>query len=383
MSPPFKSPRASTWYGQCMAVLVATFWFVLPAHAQADRLILRDLRLLGNITVIGFDEEGVKVTDNSMIPWHEIELGTVSPDKQADFDRLRKELGDPLFRIHQRLKVGDYAGAREPAETIFDRYKDRDSKVAYMVCQATMWGRLAEGDRAAALEPYFCCLRIMKKSARTSEVTQLPGSRSLDYDKQTGLTSDLLPLFFDRDKAAKALPKASVAATSIGSGAPDGVLVYMAALAIAAENFSQAESWKNRIRSGNPTLKQWPVILTAQSRIQTGDLIGARADLEPLIYSFETWNQPVAWYLMGISGARSSEFLRIENGVLDLLHVPPLFGNDHPELAAAALAETYSALRRIQQPEQAQDIRRQLLLFYGGTTHAEQIRQATQSNSNP
>ncbi|WDI44371.1 hypothetical protein [Bremerella sp. P1] len=383
MSLPFDSPRVSTWCGQCMAVLVAAFWLAVPAHVQADRLILRDLRLIGNITVIGFDEEGVKVTDNNLIPWHEIELGTVSPDKQADFDRLRKELGDPLFRIHQRLKVGDYAGAREPAETVFDRYKNRDSKVAYMVCQATMWGRLAEGEREAALEPYFCCLRIMKKSARTSEVTQLPGSRTLDYDKQTGLTSDMLPIFFDREKAAEALPKASTAATSIGSGAPDGVLVYMASLAIAAEDFAQAESWRSRIKSGNPTLKQWPVILTAQSRIQTGDLIGARADLEPLIHSFETWNQPVAWYLLGISGSRSSEFLRIENGVLDLLHIPALYGNEHPELAAAALSETYSALRRIQQPEQAQDIRRQLLLFYGGTTHAQEIREATKSQSNP
>lgn len=151
MSLPFDSPRVSTWHRQYMAVLFAAFWLVMPTHAQADRLILRDLSFLSDITVIGFDEEGVKVTDNSLVPWHEIELGTVSPDKQADFDRLRKELGDPLFRIHQRLKVGDYAGANEPAEAIFDRYKNRDSKVAYMVCQATMWGRLAEGEREAAL----------------------------------------------------------------------------------------------------------------------------------------------------------------------------------------------------------------------------------------
>ncbi len=383
MSLPSRSPRISSRCKECMAVLVAAFWLTIPMHAQADRLILRDLRLLGNITVIGFDEEGVKVTDNNLIPWHEIELGTVGADKQADFDRLRKELGDPLFRIHQRLKVGDYAGAREPAEAVFDRYKNRESKVAYMVCQAAMWGRLAEGEREAALEPYFCCLRIMKKTARTSEVTQLPGSRSLDYDKQTGLTSDLMPLFFDREKAVAALTPASTAATSIGSSAPDGVLVYMAALAIAAEDFAEAEKWRGKINSGNPTLKQWPVILTAQSRIRSGDLIGAQADLQPLIYSFEPWNQPVAWYLLGISGARSSEYLRIENGVLDLLHVPALYGSDHPELAAAALSETYTALKRIQQPDQAQDIRRQLMLYYGGTTHAEQLRETTTSKSNP
>lgn len=380
MFPPSNAAFIGSWrtglLGFCFSLGLA-----LPiSSAQADRLILRDLTVIQDVTVIGFDEEGVKVTDQSMIPWYAIELGTVDPEKQADFDRLRDDLGVPLFRVHQRLKVGDYAGAREPAEAVFARYKDRDSNVAYLVCQATMWGRIAAGDRAAALEPYFCCLRMLKTGK--IDPSKLPGTRKLDFDKSTGLTGDLLPIFFDQERAAAALPLVSAAAGSI-RGIPDGVYVYLASLAIAADEIETAESWQKKIRSGHPIVKQWNELLLVNTLVQTNDLPGARGLLEPKIHALEPWNQPVAWYLLGVSGARSEEYIHIENGILDLLHLPAMYGNQHPELAAAALVETNIALRRIQQPEQAAEIRRQLLFYYGGTLHAERVRTATPSSSNP
>ncbi|MEW4455234.1 hypothetical protein AB1L30_21375 [Bremerella sp. JC817] len=381
MSPPSNRPLARQWRRIVMGLTVGVCLAVATDRAYADRLILRDLRLISNVTVVGFDEEGVKVTDNNLIPWHEIELGTVAPDKQADFDRLRNDLGLPLYRIHQRLTVGDYGGLQEPAEAVFERYKDRDSKTAYMVCQATMWGRLANGQREAALEAYFCCIRCLK--ANRSEPPSLPGPRRLEYDKQTGLSTDLLPLFFDQAAAAEALPKAASVANSLGQKAPEAVNIYMAALAIAAHDFAEAEKWERKLKTGNPTLKQWNDLLAAQTQVQTGNLIVARSELVPVIHTMDSCNLPVAWYLQGVAGARSSEFLMIEHGVLDLLHVPALYGNDQPELAAAALLEAHNALLRIKQPDQAADVRRQLLLFYGGTSHAKQIRSSRQLPSNP
>lgn len=381
MSPPSEPVQADAWHLRLLTFCV-TFWLISTASlAHADRLILRDLTLIQNVTVIGFDEEGVKVTDKSLIPWHEIELGTVSPDKQADFDRLRDELGIPLFRIHQRLKVGDYAGAREPAEQVFPRYKDRDSSAAYMVCQATMWGRLAEGDRATALEAYFCCLRILR--GNKADINQLPGSRRLNYEKSTGLTSDLLPIFFNKEKAAEGIPGAIASAKSLGSGTPDGVFVYLSSLLITAQQYPEAEIWTKKIRSGNSILKEWPELLSAYTFIQTGELGEARNLLEPKIHALQRGNQPVAWYLLGLSGTRSKDFVAIENGVLDLLHLPAIYGQQHPELSAAALAEANQALQRIQQTDQATSIRQQLLFFYGGTLHAEQLRTQLQPTSNP
>ncbi|PQO36686.1 hypothetical protein [Blastopirellula marina] len=381
MSPPSETSQADAWHLRSLAFCFS-FWLLgTAATAHADRLILRDLTLVRNVTVIGFDEEGVKVTDNNLIPWYEIERGTVSPEKQADFDRLREELGVPLFRIHQRLKVGDYAGAQEPAEQVFPRYKDRNSNVAYLVCQATMWGRLANGERAAALEAYFCCLRILR--AVRGEVSKLPGERRLDFDKTTGLTSDLLPLFFDQQKAAQAFPLADAAAKQLGRGAPDGVFVYLASLAIAAEKYPEAETWQKKIRSGNLILKEWPELLSAYTLVQSGKLAEARQQLEPKIHAFQPWNQPVAWYLLGISGTHSKEFVAIENGILDLLHLPAIYGHEHPELSAAALAEADQALQRIQQADKASRLRHQLLFFYGGTLHAEHLRAQLNSTSNP
>ncbi|PQO32444.1 hypothetical protein DTL21_19710 [Bremerella cremea] len=381
MSPPFKPTVAGSWLLRSLTFCLSIWLIGTASTALADRLILRDLTLIQDVTVIGFDEEGVKVTDNNLIPWYEIELGTVSPDKQTDFDRLRDELGIPLFRIHQRLKVGDYAGAREPAEQVFSRYKDRESNVALMVCLATMWGRLAEGDRASAVEAYFCALRILRSNR--AEVSKLPGSRRPDFDKSTGLTGDLLPLFFDKQKAATALPQATAAAKQLGSGTPDGVFVYLGSLAIAAEQFPEGEAWEKKIRSGNLVVKEWHDLLSAYALIQKGNLQEAHDLLEPNINALQRWNQPVAWYLLGVSGTRSKEFVAIENGILDLLHLPAVYGHEHPELSAAALAETDTALQRIQQSDRVTGVRHQLLFFYGGTLHAEQLRTKLNSSSTP
>ncbi|MBI1249483.1 hypothetical protein GC197_16785 [bacterium] len=381
MFPPFNRPGAGSWRCSLIALAAAIGTLTAADIASADRLILRDLTLINNVTVIGFDDEGVKVTDHDLIPWHVIELGTVSPDKQADFDRLRKEVGVPLFRIHQRLKVGDYPGALEPAEALFERYRNRDSKVAYMVCQAVMWGRLANGQREAALEPYFCCLRCLK--ANRADLASLPGSRQLDYDKQTGLTSDLLPLFFDHKLATESLPKAAAMAGKLGADLPNGVYVYMAALAITAEKYVDAENWIGRIKTGNLVVKEWPDILNANLSIETGDLDGARTQLQPLVNTLQPENQPVARYLLGIAGTRSQGFLMIENGILDLLYVPALYGNEYPELTAAALLETHTALLRVQQTAQATEIRQQLLLYYGGTQHANQLRAESKTPGKP
>lgn len=367
--------RPFRWGKSVLIILTCCLLFAFTTSVQADRLILRDLTLLRDVTVTGFDEEGVNVTDHGLVPWHQVELGSVGAERQADFDRLRDELGTPLYRIHQRMKVGDYAGLRAPADALFDRYKNRDSLPAYLVCQAVMWGRLATGDREGAVEPYFYCLRYLKQ--HKEDAAKLPGERHLNHDPQTGLSADLLPLFFNHDRAAATLPQASAAATAVGTSAADGIFVYMSALALAAENYEEADAWRKRIRSGNPTLKQWPQLLTAQQQIQTGSADQARAALTPQIHVLQSINQPVGWYLLGLAGARSENFLDIQNGVLDLLHIPALYGHAHPELAAAALQEASRALTRTREPDRAEEVRRQLHLYYGGTVHASRVEDNT------
>src|SRR5687767_7765212 len=126
-------------------ILVAAL--LAPAAARADRLVLRNLTILQNRAVQGFDEDGVRLDGGMVVGWDEIERGSVAAEQQAKFDALLKELGEPLYRVRQRLRTGDHEGLVAAAEQVFPRYAGRVSRAAYLVAQATMWGRLAVGRR--------------------------------------------------------------------------------------------------------------------------------------------------------------------------------------------------------------------------------------------
>src|SRR3954470_16967408 len=110
-----------------LALATSVLW---PAiSCPADRLILRNLDIVTDRTVTAFDEDGL-VLDGAReggtdrITWDEVERGKIALD-QPRFDKLLADLGAPLYRIRQRLKVGDYNAAREPAELLYPSFAER------------------------------------------------------------------------------------------------------------------------------------------------------------------------------------------------------------------------------------------------------------------
>src|SRR5690349_12003618 len=104
--------------------------YLLAAIGEsADRLILRNLDIILDRTVTALDEDGLvldapRAGGGNRITWDEIERGKVALD-QARFDALLSELGPPLYRIRQRLKIGDYVAASEPAELLYEKFSRR------------------------------------------------------------------------------------------------------------------------------------------------------------------------------------------------------------------------------------------------------------------
>jgi hypothetical protein len=175
--------------------------FALPA--RADRIVLRNLTIIGDKTVASFDEDGIRFAEGGAVTWDEVERGTVAPGKQAEFDKMLQELGEPLYRIRQRLAVEDYQGLLPQAEALYPRYRQRRSETAYLVCQGVMWGRIADRRREEALDPYLRCFELLR--AAQGNTVKLPGERRLQVDLESGLTPELLPVWFDRAAAAKVL----------------------------------------------------------------------------------------------------------------------------------------------------------------------------------
>jgi hypothetical protein len=335
----------------------------------ADRLILRNLDILTDRTVTALDEDGL-VLDASrpggaaLITWDEVERGTIALD-QARFDELLKSLGPPLYRIRQRLKIGDYEALAEPAELLYPRFAERQSQTAYMVCQATMWSRLADGRREAAVEPYLRSLELLRSGA--APASGLPGERQLPFEAKTGLSPDFLPVWFDADAAKAELAAVQQAIRRVAQPRPEGVYVYYASLALAAGETAEAQRVLPSIRGEDPLCARWREILLAEQEVRSGSPGPNVAALGESLDSLPPVCRPAALYWLGLAGVQSADEASIKDGILHLLAIAAAHPREQPELAAAGLYHAAAALDKLKDGPGAAAVRYELTSQYGGT----------------
>lgn len=346
-----------------------------PQSVRADRIVLRNLKTITDRTVISFDEDGLKLDDGSSLTWDEIEKATIAPDKQPAFDILLHEIGSHLYRIRQRLTTGDYEGLLPHAEAVYQRFVKRNSDTAYMVMQAVMWGRLAAGRREAALEPYLRCFELLR--SRGGAKVALPGERRLRFDTRTGLTPDLVPVWFDGQAARVALPEVFSRIAEMPRPRPAGVYVYYATLALAAGDDASAAKVLDAIQSEDAVVVELRTIIDAQREILAKDPGVAVAKLAVMSDSVSPSNRALARYWLGRGQLGSPVAEERHGGMLQLLRIPALQGRENPELAAAALFHAMEVLSAEGDLRGSVAVRRELLERYGQTYFATRLKEAS------
>ena len=357
-----------------MLILVASI-------ARGDQLVLRDLTRISGVQISRFDEDGILLENGDRYGWDRIERGTVATDKQPAFDRSLRELGEPLFRIRKRLDAGDYRELENEAETLYPRYRSRQSPTAYVVCQSVMWARLASGRREAAVEPYLRCFTILRSHG--DEVVDLPGKRRLRFDLQTGMSSELVPVWFSAKEAEQALPHVFQAVAEMPEPRPEGTRIYYATLALTIGRVEDARRVLDGIRGEEPALQQLREIVRAQLAIATGAAEAAADQLTERLEQYDAGTKPLAIYWLGTAQLRSKIPETQQRGLLRLMHLPAAYSKRYPELAAAALyrAAEFFSERRQTQPLAA--VRQELLEQYGQTVHAARLRDQFPQNQEP
>lgn len=354
--------------GWCAAVLL----FAMQGMA-ADRLILRNLTILSDRTVVEFNLDGVRLDDGRVVGWYDIERGQVSADKQAEFDRFLKEIGEPLFRVRQRLRVGDYRDLEVHVEPLYPRFAGRRSSTAYTVVQATMWSRIAQGRREAAVEPYFRAYEYVR--AQGTQELDLPGSKRLEFNPRTGLTPALVPLWFDAKAAREAMPLVAKAAGEMAQPRPAGAYVYFATLALAAGDLATADRVLKGVPSDGGELGQLLEIIAVQREQvagSTGSAGSAAGRLAARWSQFPAELHPLALYWLGQAHLRSEDTKVRQRGLLELLRIPAWYGESSPDLAAAALHAAMESLRKEGDSRGSIALRNELLVRYGQTYFAKQ-----------
>lgn len=351
-------------------LLVILLVSMTAQSAIADRIILRNLKIIDGPTVASFDEDGVRLDDRRMIGWYDIEKARVADDQQAKFDRLLKELGGPLFRIRQRMRVGDYKDLASHTEAIYPRYVDRQSPTAYLVKQATMWSRIAEGRREAAVEPYCRCYEYLRTPRNPSGL--LPGDRRLEFDVQTGMSSSLPPVWFDASAAKAALPSVYRSISAMKRPRPEGAYIYFATLALAAGDAATADRVLGAVKSETGSIGELRDIVAVQRELLTKQPGTATTKLEANLPGISLENKPLALYWLGRVQLSAEDVETRKQGLVRLLRIPALYGNQSPEISAAALYHGVDFLKQLDDVRGSVALRNELLVRYGQTYFAAQ-----------
>jgi len=357
----------------CAALLLAA------APARADLLDLRNGDLIEQ-KVAGFDFDGVRVRGRAApVSWAEIKGGSLDdPAQDKLFQAYVKNLADPLFRIQSGLSRGDFANLNQYAEKIARFYTGRYSDTAYMVMQALMWSRLARGERAAALEPYFHCWEYLKR--RNGVARALPGNRRLKVDLVTGMTAELQPVWFDAKAAAnaeepvrKAIATVLAEAKKQGRVLPDGAKIYYGTLALAGGKTETGLAVLNQIPATQGPLAELREIALAQHDFETGSPEKAAARLEKLLPTISAQNKPLALYWLGMAKTAMKTGAAKREGVWRLLHIPALYKSQARDLAGAALYRAIQIYDGLGEQDAVSALRTELLEEFGPTVHARRV----------
>ena len=360
--------------GRSTTILCLLLGLVYSTAAHADQIVRRD-NDVENGRVKSFDEDGVVFDNGKTITWDVIDEGTVATAKQADFDKMLKELGEPLFRIKLRLRVGDYEELLEHAEAIYPRYADRRSPTAYIVFQALMWAREAAGQREKAVEPYLRAYEYIRVNGMKDLV--LPGTRRLEFDPDTALTPTLQPVWFDKEAAKASLEGVRAAARAMSAPHPDGVYLYYATLALAAEDSRPALEMLKRVEGKHRSAAELKQIVLAHYEVLAGNPASEVKRLAASADSMLPQNQAVAHYWLGLAKTKQAKKETRLEGVLQLLRIPALYGKQSPELAGAGLYHAMNTLKSLEDVKGSLAVRRELQIRYAHTTHAAKLAAAS------
>ena len=361
---------AFSWHhpaaGTLLALLAAT---AVPA---ADRIILRNLELVADKTALSVDEDGIRLDGkrggSNLLTWDEIERGRVGDTLQPQFDKHLAELGPPLYRLRQRLKIGDYEGLEETAEKVYPRFVNRESQTAYLVCQAVMWGRLARGKREAAVEPYLRCLELLRRGAAKESL--LPGSRRLAVAPDLPYCLDLAPLWFDAGEARKSLPGVQEAIKRMAMPRPDEAYLYYVSLALAAGDVAGAQRILPAIQAKELLAAELRDVVLAQQEAEQkmpgANLVGLQSRLAKL----HPANRVLAHYWLGQWRSSGDEAAQ-RDAALDFLTVAAMAEDRDPELAAAGLYHALLILDKLKDTAASSAVRRELLARYRETVQGK------------
>ncbi len=393
-----------------------------------NSVVLRDLTVLHGKKVIDFNDDSVLLSDEQRIGWDQILKASVADGLRESFDAKLAELGLPLSRLKFRLANEDWSGIGELAESMYQRLnlQTLDSKspsqLDYLICIATMEGRIYRGDRAGAVLPFLQAAHIQKRFRRSN--TPNANFYLSPNEERTMLSERILPIWFDKSQVKEAFTALSSSFVPTSKSEQLGPIVYLASLAIEMERFELAKELVSLVSEGGEAFEPWRIVLQSQLNIANRNFRGsaslikrsiARGDLHDgdlpsgdakLVASYLSFaehfsnldeakipavktgdgrgasdgdNSNVAAQADGSMVAKSPK-ARLEtvdiqaNVMLELLRIPASVGDRLPALSAAALYQTAQIAQSMDWRNEQLKMQQELLFRFPSSYYARRLQ---------
>ena len=392
-----------------LAIVLFSIQIVIPRSVFAQSpIVLRDLSLIRDKAISDFDRNAITLSDGSKLAWDRVLKAELSgepesktaPSRQPEFDRNLKQVGLPLFRLKTRIKQGDWAGAGKIAGPMFDSVTAGKSDfpnpdIEYLVCLATMKSRTGQGsamqNRASAVLPFLRASWVESSvNPKTIEmVAAYSNAEKPNAEKRAdGLSPELLPVWFNVDQIQSSLKQIEQLPNLEANTTPDkanmvGKEIYLASMQIELDQTDQANATLNRLnRNRSKLVDAWRIVLRARMLQRSGNHVQAQSMLDKNSDSIIGDARPVAIYYRGLSEfeihsrdgkietpLNSAVDTDLSNSSLMLLRLPALYGESHPELAAAGLYHVAEIAKLRGHLDQSKKLSRELLQRYPRTYH--------------
>ena len=340
----------------------------------ADHLVLRNLQLLDNVEVLGFDEDGIKLQDGRQWTWDQVISGKVTEGQQQEFNDLLSKLSLPLYRLDWRLRLGNDSDLLTCVDPLLETYRNRNSLAAAKVWYGELRGRLAQGQRAAALIPLLKIDRIIQSGTVNSATLQdvlSSGNNRNWFDPATGICMQLLPVWFDQMEAKEHWKSTFETYSALQEPSATATL-YVSSLAVAAGQNSTALELLQAINSPSRGQQQWADLIRFEmERLQNGTQ-NREAQVAGGIHQYSRPLQAVAYYALGCSRIETMQETTIQKGQLDLLRIPAELDDVAEEVASAALSRVALSLESTNHPREANILWKEMTARYPASWHSRQ-----------
>lgn len=308
-----------------VAVVVLLSMIVRPQAGSAQVIVLRDLSRVQGVGVKNVNDEALTLADDRQLSWDRILQADVGSVWQQDVDDRVAQIGLPLFRLKQRLRVGDFAAALEIAEPAYRGDRPfAGSDANFLVCRAVMQRRIEAGRFAEAVEPMFRAV-MLQDQCRQETLDSFPHLLFDSNALKTEICEQLLPIWPDV-KATKTqlVSLANSADVSKLIKTHPAAAIYLATMAAQTGQSQQLARWEADLEIEE--LRPWRLLIkpdfakTYYSRM----LPGAAGSL-----------RVVAMYQWATD--RASGESNANRRVLALLNIVANYQQRFPQAAALAL----------------------------------------------